>query len=552
MGDGCRGAGHFRSSVPYSAADVLRESPGSGVARHMIAEALSRMAPEAVRARARARSSGAAVRAFLARWRAVPRPLAALLAVATIHVLGWALIMPPFQGPDEMAHFAYVQHLAETGEPPDRTGGSGRNLSVEHAEAIRWANLHALVGVLGMRPGWTEAEEQRWRDVEASLPNDASTNGDGPNAVGQNPPLYYALETVPYHLAPGGAFFNRYYLTRLGSAAFYLATVALMWLIASELFRPLWAKTFATAIVALHPKLGMLGASVNADILLVLVWTAFIYVGLRLIRHGPSARRLIAAGVIAAASILTHGRGLAIIPALLVLLGIAYLRWRPRPRQALQGAAVSLGIAAVGLAIAGVFTSGVSGEGAAYGGAIGWVDERTFNLRELLSYVWQFYLPKLEFMEPSIGVPGYGFREVYIQSFYGDFASLEVEYPRFATDLLQLATLLLLFALYTVAVTRLPAVKRNWPVIAFLLITGLSMIAVLHGSSYTNMLLNPADPLFTGRYLLPLVSILAIGVTVVVMALPRRLGAFATGGLVATGVVLQLAGLGLALVRFYA
>jgi hypothetical protein len=472
--------------------------------------------------------------------------------VAAIEVVAWSLVMPPFQGPDEMAHFAYVQHLAETGEAPDRTGGSGRNISTEQAEAIRWENLHALVGVLGMRPGWAEAEERRWREVEASLPEEASADGDGPNAVGQNPPLYYALETIPYHLAPGGSFLNRFYLTRLGSAGFYLAAVALMWLIASELFRPLWARTLATAIVTLHPKLAMLGASVNADILLVLVWTAFIYVGLRIVRHGPSPRRLIGAGLISAASILTHGRGLAIIPALLVLLALAYLRWRPRPGRALQGAAVSLGIAAVALAIEGVFSSGVSGEGAAYGGTIGWVDQRTFNVREFLSYVWQFYLPRLQFMQPSIGVPGYGFRDVYVQTFYGDLASLEVEYPRFATDLLQVATMALLLALYTVVVARLHAVKRNWPIIAFLLLSGLSMIALLHLSSYVNMLINPADPLFTGRYLLPLVSILAIGVTVVVMALPRRLGAFAAGGLVAAGIVLQVTGLGIAFMRFYA
>ena len=476
----------------------------------------------------------------------------ALLAVATVQVLAWALVMPPFQGPDEMAHFAYVQHLAETGEAPEQTGGSGANVSGEQAEAIRWENLHALVGVLGMRPGWTEAEERRWREVEATLSDEASANGDGPNAVGQNPPLYYALETIPYHVAPGGSFFNRFYMTRLGSAAIYVAAVAFMWLIASELFRPLWARTLATAIVALQPKLAMLGAVINADILLVLAWTAFIYAGLRIVRRGPSVKRLVGAGAATAASVLTHGRGLAILGALLVLLVIAYVRWRPAPREALRGAALSLGIAGIGLAVVALFTSGVSGGGAIYGGEIGRIGEKAFNVRELLSYVWQFYLPKLDFMQPTIGLQNYGFREVYIQSFYGDFASLEVEYPRFVTDLLEVATVLLLFALYTVAVTRLDAFKRHWPTIAFLLLTGLSLLVLLHVTAYNSMLTNPADPLFTGRYLLPLVSILAIGVTVVVMALPPRLAAIATGGLVATGVVLSLSGLGIAFVRFYA
>jgi hypothetical protein len=508
-------------------------------------------APSATRTRARARTARAAVAQWVGKARTVPRPLAALLAMATIQVVAWIVVLPPFQGPDEDAHFAYVQHLAETGSRPAPAGAGTRAYSTEQGEAMKWADLLVLRGVLGARPGWTEAEEQRWNEVEASLPSEASSDSTQ-NAAGQNPPLYYALETVPYHVAPGGSFFNRFYMARFGSALLYLAAVVFMWLIASELFRPLWARTLATAIFGLHPKLAMLGALVNADTLLVLLWTAFIYIGLRIVRHGPSLRRLIGAGTTVAACVLTHGRGLAILPALVVLLGIAYLRWRPSLGQALRGAAVSLGIAVAGLAAAGVFTSGVSGEGAAYGGTIGLVGERTFNVRELLSYVWQFYLPKLQFMQPSIGPPGYGFREVYIQSFYSDFAWLEIQFPRFAIDLLQVATILLLFGLYTVAVTRLDAIKRGWATIAFLLLTGLAMVAFLHASSYTTMLVNPVDPLLTGRYLFPLMSLLAIGVTVVVTALPRRIGAFAAGGLVAAGLVLQLSGLGMAFVRFYA
>jgi 4-amino-4-deoxy-L-arabinose transferase-like glycosyltransferase len=518
----------------------------------MITGALSRMAPSAIRARARKGSSRTALGRWLAGARTVPRPFVALLVVAAIQVVAWALVLPPFQGPDEEAHYAYVQHLAETGEPPERTGGNGRNYSTEHVEAMRWADLFALRGVLGARPGWAEAEEERWRKVEASLPGEASADGKGPNAVGQNPPLYYALEVIPYQLAPGGSFFNRFYVARVTSALFYLGAVAFMWLIASELFRPLWARTLATALVALQPKVAMLGAVINADTLLVLAWTAFIYAGLRIVRRGPSAKRMVGVGVAAAASVLTHGRGLAILPALVILLGIAYVRWRPAHREALRYGALSLGIAAAGLLMVALFTAGVSGGGQIYGGEIGRIGQRSFNIREFLSYVWQFYFPKLGFMQPSIGPPGYGFREVYIESFYGDLASLEVQYPRFATDLLQVAIVLLLFAVYTVAVARFDAVKRHWPTIAFLLLSALSLLALLHVTSYNSMLVNPADPLFTGRYLFPLVSILAIAVTVVVMALPRRLGAFATGGLVATGIVLQLSGLGMAFVRFYA
>jgi hypothetical protein len=124
---------------------------------------LTRAGAQAAATRARGRPVRKAFGRWLGRARTVPRPIAALLVVAAIEVVAWSLVMPPFQGPDEMAHFAYVQHLAETGEAPDPTGGGGRNISTEQAEAIRWENLHALVGVLGMRPGWAEAEERRWR-----------------------------------------------------------------------------------------------------------------------------------------------------------------------------------------------------------------------------------------------------------------------------------------------------------------------------------------------------------------------------------------------------
>jgi len=487
----------------------------------------------------------------VARVRTVPRPLAALLAVATIQVVAWALLLPPFQGPDEDAHFAYVQQLAETGNLPDASGGNGRNVSSEQERAMAWVKLRSLRGIPGDRPAWSEADERRWRRIEASLSGDASADGLGPNAVGQNPPLYYALEAIPYKLAPGGSFLNRFYVTRLASALFYLAIVAVTWLIAAELFRPLWARTLTTAVVALHPKLAMLGGTINPDILLVLAWTAFIYAGLRIVRRGPSLRRLAGAATATAAAFLTHGRGLPILGALAVLLVIAYVRWRPPGRQALLGAGICAGVVGLGLLAVVALSSGGTG-GGAYGGEVSRLGGRGFNVREFLSYVWQFYLPRPESLQESIGPPDYGIREVYFQSFYGDLAWLEIQYPAFAIDLLEIATILLLVGLYTIAIRRLDAVRRSWPVISFLALTAIVLIASLHVSSYRDMLVNPADPLFTGRYLFPLLAILAIAVTTLVMALPRRLAPLAAGVVVAGGVVLQLSALGMTLVRFYA
>ena len=489
----------------------------------------------------------------LTRARSVPRPFVALMAIAAIQVVAWALVLPPFQGPDEDAHFAYVQKLAETGSGPAANSGNGRAVSSEQNAAMNEAQLRSLRGVLGARPAWSDAEQDRWREEEAKLSDAESADGLGPNAVAQNPPLYYALEAIPYHLAPGGSFFNRVYVMRLASAVFYLAIVGFMWLIASELFRPLWARTLATAVVALQPKLAMLGGIVNPDILLALTWTAFIYAGLLIVRRGPTPARLAGAGLATAASVLTHGRGLPLVGALVVLLVIAYVRWRPPRRDLLRGLAIAAGPALLALLALFVFTSGGGAAGGGvYGGEVSRLGAKGFNVREFLSYVWQFYLPRLDFMEPAVGPAGYGFKQVYIQSFYGDLAWLEIELPRFAIDLLQMATLLLLLALYTVVIRRPRDLRRAWPEVTFVLLTALALIFTLHVSSYRDLLVNPSDPLITGRYLLPLVSVLAMGITVVVMALPRRLAPIATGVVIAFGVVLQLSALGITFVRFYA
>ena len=130
---GCAADQASADSSPTVTPVYLRAPAGSGTERQPRAAvfpdrsvvsrhdrpALSRMSSSAVHARARGRSP----RAPLARWagkaRTIPRPLAALLTVATIQVARGCLVLPPFQGPDEDAHFAYVQYLAETGKRPN-------------------------------------------------------------------------------------------------------------------------------------------------------------------------------------------------------------------------------------------------------------------------------------------------------------------------------------------------------------------------------------------------------------------------------------------------
>src|SRR5829696_7210446 len=101
-------------------------------------------------------------RSLVARVRATPAPLALLLAASVLLGCAWAAVLPPFQGPDESEHFAYVQHLAETRSAPSPSvyAGAGSH-STEEKTALDTLGLRALQGNPGARPFWSAADERR-------------------------------------------------------------------------------------------------------------------------------------------------------------------------------------------------------------------------------------------------------------------------------------------------------------------------------------------------------------------------------------------------------
>ncbi len=483
------------------------------------------------------------------RLRATPRPLVLLLATAAVLSLAWAIVLPPFQGPDESEHFAYVQHLAETGDAPSPTayGGAGSH-STEQQRAMDGLGLRLAMGTPGAQPSWSEADQAPWRAFERTLPDAARKDGDGVNPIGKNPPLYYAYEAVAYRVSPSSSLWSRLLAARAASILLFLATVALTWVAVSELTRRVWARTLATGLVALQPQLVSLSAIVNADILLVTVWTAFLALAIRALKRGPSARRVVGLCALAAASALTHGRGIALLPALAVVLACTYWHHRPALRAALRWTGAGLALLGVALVAFRLFTAGNGSS--LYGGQTDYIHQGGFKLSEFASLVWQFYLPPLPNMQAPLG-PSYGYRQMYIETFFGAFGWLEVRYPQRIYSAIQLAAAGGLLALYTAAVVRRRELWRQRHVAIGVAAITLALIALLHLVSYLALLGSP-DPLIVGRYLLPLVAVFALAAAFVATSLPRRLGPLLAALLLGAAVALQLGGLGMVALRFYA
>jgi hypothetical protein len=481
----------------------------------------------------------------------VPLPLALLLAVGALQVVGWDVALPAFQGPDEAAHFGYVQYLAETGRIPNSSGAAKPN-STQAGALLRDLNLEATLGNLTGRPAWSSLDLTLWRSVERSLPPGSAANGSGPNQIAKNPPLYYAVMAVPYRLLLWLPLLKRLFLMRLFSSLFYLATIALTWVLAGELLgRVRWKQTLATGVVALQPKLAFMGAVINADILLIALTTAFLLAAVRLVRRGATMRRVLVASLLAAAASLTQGRGLATIPVLAVALLVTWIRHRPAARAALSAAGAAAGTLLFAFVAYLEFGRGGGGAGL-YGGQVHEVNSGPFNIRQFLSSIWQFYLPRLPGMHKRIG-PEYGYRQVFIETFYGTFASLEVIFPKRVSDFLQVLSAIGLVGLCMACVAKWRRLISEWPTVVVLVSLPVVTLLLLHYASYRALLGNGGtDPLITGRYLLPMISLFGLAIAFTVGSLPRRVGPPVGAAILSIGVLLSLAGIGLTAARFYA
>ena len=475
------------------------------------------------------------------RLRAFPRPLAALLAVAAVLSLAWATATAPLDGPDESAHFSYAQNLAENGHKPSPYGGTG-TLSTEVANADYFLGLHPSVGIPWSRPAWSKADLAAFARQQKSLTPAQRKNSGGPNAEGKNPVLYYVWEAAFYRLGYGLPVLDRVFLLRLANIPLFLLTIGFTWLLAAQLFRPVWVRTTAAALVALQPMAAFMSGVVNPDTLLGTIWAAFAYLAVRLVLLGPSLRRVVPLGLLVVASFLTQGRGIALVAPAVLAVMLSLWRHRERyPRAVWIAPAVTL----VGAIVAAVVLTRSS----AYGGEL--TLGAGFSIKRFLSYVWQFYLPPFSFLQPPPGPP-YGFHDLFVQEFIGGrFGALEVTFSAVAYALVQLVALLVIAGVVVGAVAMRRRLARVWDVALLLVTIAGAQMLLLHLVSYRSLVGGSGDPLIVGRYLIPLCAIYGVMGAFVARAAGRRFGPVVAAGLVAISLALQLGGLALTVGRFY-
>lgn len=480
--------------------------------------------------------------------RTVPRMAWACAAVAIGNAAVWAVVTPPFQVSDEPIHVGYAQWLAETGRLP--------STAVAELEESAFAPdyqavLEAMPFSLEGKPSWSERQEE---DLRRRLEGDLSRRAEsGAWTAATYPPLYYAFEAVPARLGSSLSPLDRLFLLRLSSTLLAGLTVLCVFLFLRELMPSApWAWTVGALAVAFQPVFGFMAGGVNNDNLLFALSALLLTLLARAFRRGLTPRLGVAIGLTLAAGALTKPAIYGVLPG--AALGLFLLAWRARrlgDRDPLRGAALA-GVVFVAVTVCWyVIDANLFGRGPADATKGIGTGSKPTSLFSQLSYLWQFYLPRLPFMgEKFPGYPRYPVWDVLIQGFIGRFGYFQYGFPMWAYRL-GLCVLIAVAAVAGVAVVRARAVRRRWPEATTYLAMAAGLVVLMGFVGYRYVVSTGAN-FEQARYFFPLLGLYGAVVALAARGVGARWGPAAGAFLIVLAMGHSLLSMMITVARYYA
>jgi hypothetical protein len=453
--------------------------------------------------------------------RQVPRAAWLCALVACLNAVAWSFVSPPFQTPDEPSHFAYVQLLAETGRLPDANyeDGSPEENLVLSVLRVQQSSL--------MPFDHPVSTEEQQRELESAMASGASREGaGGAGPASSEPPLFYALETIPYEIASGGSLLDQLQLMRLMSALMAAITAMFAYLFVREaLPRSPWAWTVGGLAVALFPLLGVMSGAVNPDAMLFAVCATLYYCLARGFRRGLTNRLALAIGILTCVGFLTKLNFIGFAPG--VLLGLVLLAVRARRRPA-ERAQLSLRAICGSLAIAispvlvDLAFSQLSNH-SALGSVSGTVSTARQSFFHELSYIWQFYLPRLPGMPtyfPGILTP----RLFWFNGLVGLYGWDIIPFPNWVYNVALVVGCVIAVLALRELIRRRGALRRRVPELLVYGVTAIGVMAMVGTQSFVADAIDGRETYWEPRYLLPMLALWGLVATLAARGAGKRWG----------------------------
>jgi 4-amino-4-deoxy-L-arabinose transferase-like glycosyltransferase len=448
----------------------------------------------------------------------LPRAAWICALVAFLNAASWSLITPPFQAPDEPSHFAYVEELAEAGRLPSTNEESfspAENIVLEDLRQgeVRYSpQIHTIF----------TAAQQRKLQHDLALPLSRTSPNAG--VAASEPPLYYALETIPYYVGSGGTLLDRLALMRLFSALIGALTVIFVFLFVRETLPGVpWAWTVAGLSVAFAPLLGLMTGAVNSDVLLYMLSAALFYCLARGFRRGLTPKLGFYTGLAIGAGLLTKVNFIGLLPgAILGLLVLTIRARRSSPRAAYRALAIALATGAappVSYVAINLLTNrhayGVLSSGASATTSKG-------SLLHELSYIWQFYLPRLPGMHDYY--PGMSTTvKFWINGFVGLYGWVDTVFPAWVYKVALLPVCLLAVLFVSGLLAKRAALRSRAPELGVYAVMLVGLAGLVGASDYLESAL-AAGSYAQPRYLLPCIALYGAALALAARGAGRRWG----------------------------
>ncbi|HXW59664.1 MAG TPA: DUF2142 domain-containing protein, partial [Solirubrobacteraceae bacterium] len=490
--------------------------------------------------------------AVLGAVRLIPRAGRVCFVIAFVNAAIWGIVVPPFQVPDEITHFAYAQYMAETGNAPPQ--GPGAQYSPQEQLAMDETYFSEVIGTASQRGIFNSFENQTMR---AALRGSSPLGEGGASSQTNQPPLYYALEVIPYWLSPSNNIFTRLAFMRLLSALMAAGTVLAVFMFLRELMpRSQWTWTVGALAVAFQPTFAFIAAGVQGDNLLFLASALTCVALLRTYRRGLTMRRGLAIGACVAIGVLSKLTFIALVPG--VALALVLLCWRALPQdkgKALAAAGAAVGVAAAPVALYALLNVAVWHRGGITAGGFAGATHSALpsggavTLRQTLDYTWELYLPRLWFMQHKYFTT-YPLWSTWFDGSIGHFGWLDYTFPPWVYS--DARWLLYLFvALALVGLLRLGRALRSvLPIFACFGVMALGLLGAI-GYAGVRYQLSTGYPFAQARYLFPLLPLYAIFIVLVARGVGRRWAPVLGGALVVLAMAHGLFAETLTISRYY-
>jgi hypothetical protein len=464
-----------------------------------------------------------------------------LLTLATVlRGVVWSGLLPPWQGPDEPSHYAFVERLASFSYP-------NRGDAHDHASSALEASIeHTAFAYFLVRDQRRPLSPTLRRELPPERPN---LPQDAPSSLTTDayPPLYYAL-LVPLVRLPGlDTATSRLYAARFGSALLGGLLVVLTFFLIRELVPDDGLALGGAGLISLPPMVSQASAICNPDIGLAAACTGLAFVALRVVRLGATRRRLAAVAAFALAASLMKPFGIVAAGVIAgTLLGLPLLS-RRTGRPVAIGSLFALA-GAVGLFLVALERYGL-------------LD--TANFRFAGSYLWQFYLPRLPGMsvvfppaDPLADpVPAWS---IWGETGVGSFGWLSTQL-RLQLIELGAASVAVAVAVAAVGVFLGRRERRRWEnvVLGSCAVAVLLYIVGLHAAEVANMIqargtTQPVEGrILQGRYLIPIAPLALALVIAGAHAWSRRVAIATTTALLVVWFGISVAAVN-TVIHFYA